>query len=111
MDSKLGYTLRTKGKNIYLSDTLIQLQKEMNDDKVISLVNNATLEETFNDYLIPDKKEDNNKTEATLIISLTTGIQQNYIWLIVIVIAIIGCGMFGARKILKHNNYNKERSK
>ena len=35
MDSKLGYTLRTKGKNIYLSDTLIQLQKEMNDENLL----------------------------------------------------------------------------
>jgi len=35
MDSKLGYTLRTKGKNIYLSDTLIQIQKEMNDENLL----------------------------------------------------------------------------
>lgn len=112
-DGKI-YSIALANKYLQPGETAIVklvLTKEMNDDKVISLVNNATLEETFNDYLIPDKKEDNNKTEATLIISLTTGIQQNYIWLIVIVIAIIGCGMFGARKILKHNNYNKERSK
>ena len=27
--------MRTKGKNIYLSDTLIQLQREMNDDNLL----------------------------------------------------------------------------
>lgn len=112
-DGKI-YSIALANKCLQPGETAIVkliLTKEMNDDKVIALVNNATLEETFNDYLIPDQKEDNNKTEATLIISLTTGIQQNYIWLIVIVIAIIGCGMFGTRKILKHNNYNKERRK
>ena len=78
------------------------LTKEMTDDKVISPVNTANIEETFNEYLIYDKETENNIAEATIIISLTTGKAQNYIWLILIVIAIIGMGTIGVTKIVKH---------
>lgn len=78
------------------------LTKEMTDDKVTSPVNTANIEETFNEYLIYDKETENNIAEATIIISLTTGKSQNYIWLILIVIAIIGMGTIGVTKIVKH---------
>ena len=82
------------------------LTKEMTDDKVISPINTVTLEETFNEYLIEDKKQENNSAEATIIISLTTGKVESYIWLILLVIAIIGTGAFSVIKIT-NKDYSK----
>ena len=69
---------------------------------VTTILNNniANIEETFNEYLIADKNSNNNSSEATIIISLTTGQTQTYIWLILTVIAIIGVGAFGTKKII-----------
>jgi len=75
------------------------LTKEMKDDKITSPVNKVKIEKTFNDYLIEDKNQGNDLSEATIIISLTTGNSQSYIWLITIVIAIIGIGVFGVYKV------------
>ncbi len=90
------------------------LTKEMTDDKVTSPKNTVTLQETFNEYLIEDKKQDNNSSEATIIISLTTGKTESYVWLVLLVIAIIGMGTFGVIKITNKNSLkvtNKERRK
>ena len=90
------------------------LTKEMTDDKVISPVNTVKLEETFNEYLIEDKKEENNSSEATIIISLTTGKTESYIWLALVVIAIIGTGAFSVIKVVNKDSNkltNKERRK
>jgi len=90
------------------------LTKEMTDDKIVSPVNTVKIEETFNEYLIEDKKQDNNSAEATIIISLTTGAAKSYIWLTLIVITIIGAGIFGVQVLTKksiNNVTNKERRK
>ena len=54
-------------------------------------------------YLIEDKTKDNNIAEATIIISLTTGKTESYIWLITLVLTIIGIGTFGTIKIVKRD--------
>lgn len=77
------------------------LTKEMTDDKVVTPVNTASIEETFNEYLIEDKNKDNNIAEATVIISLTTGDRNTYIWLSIIVAGIIGFGIISIIKINK----------
>ena len=90
------------------------LTKEMTDDSATSPVNTVTLEETFNEYLIEDKKQNNNSAEATIIISLTTGKTESYIWLVLLVVAIIATGTFGVIKITNKNSLkvtNKERRK
>lgn len=97
------------GKELNPGETAIVklvLTKEMKDDKVTSTVNKAYLEKTFNEYLIEDKEQENNMSEATLIISLTTGKTENYIWLMILVISIIGIGAFGVIK-LTNNDYNR----
>lgn len=90
------------------------LTKEMTDDKVISPVNTVRLEETFNEYLIEDKKTENNMSEATIIISLTTGETDSYIWLVLVVIAIITTGIFGVIRVTNKDvikDTTKERRK
>jgi len=90
------------------------LTKEMTDDKVIAPVNTVEIKEEFNDYLVKDISTENNESEATIIISLTTGKTPTYIWLVIIVIAIIGSGTFGVIKITNKDSKkmtNKERSK
>jgi len=77
------------------------LTKEMTEDKVISPVNTANIEETFNEYLIEDKNKENNTAEATIIISLSTGSAPTYIMLILTIIGIISLGAFGTIKIIK----------
>lgn len=83
------------------------LVKEMTDDKITSPVNTVEIVETFNEYLIEDKEKENNKAEATIIISLTTGKTVTYIWLMLLVIAIIGTGTFGVIKLV-NNKQGKE---
>ncbi len=90
------------------------LTKEMTDDLVTSPINTVTIEETFNEYLIEDKRQDNNSSEATIIISLTTGKKESYIWLVLLVVAIIATGTFGVIKITNKDFSkvtNKERRK
>jgi len=86
------------------------LAREMTEGIIQSPVNIVEIEETFNDYLIKDNKTENDKSEATIIISLTTGNVQKYLWLAVLVIAIITVGLFGTRKIVKTdiNNLTKK---
>lgn len=78
------------------------LTKEMTDDKIVSPVNTATIEETFNEYLIEDKNEENNTSEATIIISLTTGKASDYLWIAFIAIVIIAMGVIGVMRINKN---------
>ena len=90
------------------------LTKEMLDDKIVSPVNTVQIEQTFNEYLIEDKNQDNNSSEATIIISLTTGKAQSYIGLGLIIITIIGAGIYGTKKVTNKSIYNltnKERRK
>ncbi len=99
------YSVELSNKKLLPGETAtvkLVLTKEMTDDKVTSPVNTANIEETFNEYLIQDKEANNNMAEATIIISLTTGKTQNYIWLILIVITIIGIGTIGVTKIVKN---------
>ena len=101
-DGKI-YSVALANKELQPGETAtikLTLIKEMTDDKIVSPVNIANIEETFNEYLIADKDSNNNSSEATIIISLTTGQTQTYIWLILTVIAIIGVGAFGAKKII-----------
>jgi len=77
------------------------LTKEMTDDKVISPVNNVKLAETYNEYLIEDSNKENDSSEATIIISIKTGKVETYVWLALVVIAIISTGIFGVIKIAK----------
>lgn len=108
-DGKI-YSVALANKELEPGETAIVklvLTKEMTDDKVLSPVNNAFLEETYNEYLLEDKDKDNNSSEATIIISLTTGHAETYIWLMVIVTAIIGFGTIGVIKI--NNKSSKER--
>ena len=101
-DGKI-YSVALANKELQPGETAtikLILIKEMTDDKIVSPVNIANIEETFNEYLIADKDSNNNSSEATIIISLTTGQTQTYIWLILTVIAIIGVGAFGAKKII-----------
>ena len=101
-DGKI-YSVALANKELQPGETAtikLILIKEMTDDKIVSPVNIANIEETFNEYLIADKNSNNNSSEATIIISLTTGQTQTYIWLILTVIAIIGVGAFGTKKII-----------
>lgn len=101
-DGKI-YSVALANKELQPGETAtikLILIKEMTDDKIVSPVNIANIEETFNEYLIADKNSNNNSSEATIIISLTTGQTQTYIWLILTIIAIIGVGAFGAKKII-----------
>lgn len=75
------------------------LTKEMTDDKVVSPVNIANIQETYNEYFIQDKDPSNDTSDATVIISIRTGDTQTYIWLIIVVILIISVGTFGLIKI------------
>lgn len=74
------------------------LTKEMTDDKIVSPLNTVKIEKTFNEYLIEEVKKENNVSEATIIISLTTG-GTTYIWLAIIFISIILLGAFSVVKI------------
>lgn len=108
-DGKL-YSVALANKELKPGETAIVklvLTKEMTDDKVLSPINRVSLEETFNEYLIEDKNKDNNSSEATIIISLTTGHEETYIWLLIVVIAIIGLGTVVVIKI--NNRSSKER--
>lgn len=88
------------------------LAKEITGDKIMAPVNTVKLESTFNEYLIEDKDANNNSAEATIIISLTTGKTETYMWLAIVVIAIIGLGTLGVIKVTKSNKTSmKERSK
>ena len=113
----LIYTEALSDKKIQPGETTtlkVILTKEMNDDKVVALTSKATLEETYNEYLIQDSNLKNNEAESTMIISLTTGARENYVWLILLVVAIIASGTWGIRTILKKNSFNytiKERRK
>lgn len=102
-DGKL-YSVALASKKLQPGETAViklVLTKEMEDDKIATTVNTSKIEETYNESLIPDKKEENNSSEATIIISLTTGQAPSYIWLVLIVITIIGIGIFGVKKIAK----------
>ena len=111
------YCEELENKQLQLGETAtvkLVLTKEMTDDSATSPVNTVTLEETFNEYLIEDKKQNNNSAEATIIISLTTGKTESYIWLVLLVVAIIATGTFGVIKITNKNSLkvtNKERRK
>lgn len=103
-DGKDGtlYCEALMNKNIQPGETAtvkLILVKEMTEDKVTTVTNSVKLEETFNEYLIEDKNKNNNTSEATLIVSLTTGQRSQYMWLIITVIAILGIGIFGVIRI------------
>lgn len=84
------------------------LTKEMKDDKVVTPINVVNIDETFNDYLIADKNENNNSAEATIIISLTTGKINTYLWVGIVVIAIIGLGTLGIVQLNRKNMRNNK---
>lgn len=113
----LIYTEALSDKKIQPGETTtlkVILTKEMNDDKVVALTSKATLEETYNEYLIQDSNLKNNEAESTMIISLTTGARENYVWLMLLVVAIIASGTWGIRTVLNKNSFNhtiKERRK
>lgn len=108
-DEGIIYCEALAGKELNPGETAIVklvLTKEMKDDKVTSPVNKVYLEKTFNEYLIEDKEAENNVSEATLIISLTTGKNEKYIWLVLLVMTIIGVGTLGVIK-LTNNDFNR----
>lgn len=108
-DGKI-YSVSLANKQINPGETekvKLVLTKEMTEDKILSPTTKAVLEETFNEYLIEDKNIENNYSEATIIISLTTGHEKTYIWLLIVVIAIISFGIFGVIKV--SNKSIKER--
>ena len=76
------------------------LTKEMQDDKIETIVNTTNIGETSNEYLVDDSESENNTSEASLIVSIQTGGVQSYIWLVITVIAIIGTGTVCAIKIV-----------
>lgn len=76
------------------------LTKEMKESKVESTINTSEIGETFNEYLIEDKEEENDISDATIIVSIKTGGIVSYMWLILVVITIIGSGLFGTIKIM-----------
>ena len=76
------------------------LTKEMQDDKIETIVNTTNIGETSNEYLVDDSENENNTSEASLIVSIQTGGVQSYIWLVITVIAIIGTGTVCAIKIV-----------
>ena len=76
------------------------LTKEMQDDKIETIVNTTNIGETSNEYLVDDSENENNTSEASLIVSIQTGGVQSYIWLVITVIAIIGTGIICAIKIV-----------
>lgn len=85
----------------------LTLTKEMTDDKILAPVNKVIIQEAFNNHLVKDISTENDEAEATIIISLTTGKTQSYMWLVITVIAIIGLGAFGVIKITnKDSNKN-----
>ena len=88
------------------------LTKEMKDDKVGTILNKANIEEVYNEYLINDTNKENDSSEASLIVSIKTGQAESYMWLVIVVIAIIGIGTFGVIKITnKDVNVVEERRK
>ena len=76
------------------------LTKEMQDDKIETIVNTTNIGETSNEYLVDDSESENNTSEASLIVSIQTGGVQSYIWLVITVITIIGTGIICAIKIV-----------
>ena len=79
------YTSSLANKKLLPGETAtikLVLTKEMTDDKIVSPVNTVKIEETYNEYFIQDKEQQNNIAEATVIISLTTGQAKTYVWLI-----------------------------
>ena len=76
------------------------LTKEMQDDKIETIVNTTNIGETSNEYLVDDSENENNTSEASLIVSIQTGGVQSYIWLVITVITIIGTGIICAIKIV-----------
>ena len=84
----------------------------MKDDKVGTILNKANIEEVYNEYLINDTNKENDSSEASLIVSIKTGQAESYMWLVIVVIAIIGIGIFGVIKITnKDVNVVEERRK
>ena len=76
------------------------LTKEMQDDKIETIINTTNIGETSNEYLVDDSENENNTSEASLIVSIQTGGVQSYIWLVITVITIIGTGIICAIKIV-----------
>ena len=100
------YTSSLANKKLLPGETAtikLVLTKEMTDDKIVSPVNTVKIEETYNEYFIQDKEQNNNIAEATVIISLTTGQAKTYIWLIIVIISIMALGTFGVIKISNKN--------
>ena len=100
------YTSSLANKKLLPGETAtikLVLTKEMTDDKIVSPVNTVKIEETYNEYFIQDKEQDNNMAEATVIISLTTGQAKTYVWLIIVIISIISLGILGVIKISNKN--------
>ena len=100
------YTSSLANKKLLPGETAtikLVLTKEMTDDKIVSPVNTVKIEETYNEYFIQDKEQQNNIAEATVIISLTTGQAKTYVWLIIVIILIISLGILGVIKISNKN--------
>ena len=74
------------------------LTKEIEDTKVQNIINEVELEEIFNEHLLEDKKQANNKAEATLIIAIKTGAIRSYWTLWLLCLAIISTGIYVINK-------------
>lgn len=101
-DGKL-YSVSMQDKEIKPGETRtvkLVLTQEVDESKVISPINTAEIEETFNEYLIADKEDENNISDATVIIAIKTGGTATYMWLVLLVVTIIGSGLYGTIKIL-----------
>lgn len=100
-DDNTLYSVALADKEIAPGETetvKLILTKEMVDDKITAPLNTAKIEETFNDYLIEETKKENNISEATVIISLTTG-QKTYRWIAIVFGLIILLGTLSVVKI------------
>ena len=79
------------------------LTKEINNTEIQYITNEVELEEVFNEYLIEDKDNKDNKAEATLIIAIKTGAIKNYwnLWLACAIIIGTGIYLINKRVLIK----------
>ena len=102
-DGKL-YT--TQLKDIYIKpgeekEIKLVLSKEMNDNNTGTFENNAIILEMYNDKSLEDKNIQNNESKATCLITVATGTVLVYTVGLLIVLAILACGIILIRKVIK----------
>lgn len=77
------------------------LSKEMNDNNTGTFENNAKILEIYNDKSLEDKNMQNNESKATCLITVATGTVIIYTVGLLVVLAILACGIILIRKFVK----------